>query len=95
MSAVSKPVAFIIGYGANVGPAVARKFKSEGFNVAVSARKIDEAAVKEEGYLGIKADFADVDAIRKAFDRLESELGPAAAIVYNGEPTTLPAPLPD
>lgn len=85
MSAISKPVAFIIGYGSNVGPAVARKFKSEGFNVAVSARTLDEKAAKEEGYLGIRADFGDIVSVRNAFDRLESELGPAAAVIYNGE----------
>ncbi|KAG8937535.1 hypothetical protein FRC04_010713, partial [Tulasnella sp. 424] len=83
MSAISKPVAFIIGYGSNLGPAIARKFKSEGFNVAVSARKIDEKAVNEDGYLGIQADFGDIDSVGKAFDRVEAELGPAAAVIYN------------
>lgn len=83
MSAISKPVAFIIGYGSNVGPVIARKFKSEGFNVAVSARTLDEKAAKEEGYLGIRADFGDIASVRNAFDRLESELGPAAAVIYN------------
>ncbi|KAG8924261.1 hypothetical protein FRC00_005298 [Tulasnella sp. 408] len=78
-----KPVAFVIGYGPNVGAAIARKFKSEGFNVAVSARKLDENAVKEDGYLGIPADFGDIASVRNAFNRLESELGPAAAIIYN------------
>ncbi|KAG8910884.1 hypothetical protein FRC01_006067, partial [Tulasnella sp. 417] len=83
MSNISKPVAFIIGYGSNVGPAIARKFKAEGFNVAVSARKLDENAAKEDGYLGIQADFGDIASVRSAFDRLESELGPAAAVIYN------------
>lgn len=80
-----KPVAFVIGYGPNVGAAIARKFKSEGFDVAVSARKLDENAVKEDGYLGIPADFGDIASVRNAFDRLESELGPAAANIYNGK----------
>ncbi|KIO23165.1 hypothetical protein M407DRAFT_27319 [Tulasnella calospora MUT 4182] len=79
----SKPVAFIIGYGPNVGAAIARKFKSEGFNVAISGRKVDENAAKEDGYLGISADCADIASVRNAFDRLEGELGPAAAVIYN------------
>ncbi|KIO23164.1 hypothetical protein M407DRAFT_112713 [Tulasnella calospora MUT 4182] len=83
MSTISKPVAFIIGYGSNLGPAIARKFRSEGFNVAVSARTLDEKAAKEDGYLSIQADFGDIASVRNAFDRLESELGPAAAVVYN------------
>ncbi|KAG9046818.1 hypothetical protein FS837_003578 [Tulasnella sp. UAMH 9824] len=68
----TKPVPFVIGYGPNVGAAIARKFKSEGFNVAVSARKLDESAT-----------LGDIASVRSAFDRLESELGPAAAIIYN------------
>ncbi|KAG8902910.1 hypothetical protein FRC01_009425 [Tulasnella sp. 417] len=79
----SKPVAFVIGYGPNVGAAIARKFKSEGFRVAVSARKLDDGAAKADGYLGIQADFGDIASVRSAFDRLESELGPAAAVIYN------------
>ncbi|KAG8899141.1 hypothetical protein FRC01_010646, partial [Tulasnella sp. 417] len=79
----SKPVAFVIGYGPNVGAAIARKFKSEGFRVAVSAHKLDEGAAKEDGYLGIQADFGDIASVRSAFDRLESELGPSAAVIYN------------
>lgn len=83
MSAASKPVAFILGYGPNIGQAVARKFKEGGFNVAVSARKLDGNAVKKEGYLDVPTDLASVDSIRNAFNRVEKELGPAAAVIYN------------
>ncbi|KAG8924259.1 hypothetical protein FRC00_005296 [Tulasnella sp. 408] len=83
MSAPSKPVAFILGYGANIGQAVARKFKEGGFKVAVSARKLDGNAVREEGYLDISVNLESVDSIRNGFNRVEKELGPAAAVIYN------------
>ncbi|KAG8938787.1 hypothetical protein FRC04_007527 [Tulasnella sp. 424] len=82
MSTISKPVAFILGYGPNLGQAIARKFKEGGFNVAVSSRRVDETTGKEEGYLGVQADFGNIDSIRSAFDRVEKELGPPAAVIY-------------
>lgn len=85
MSNISKPVAFILGYGPNLGQAIARKFKEGGFNVAVSSRRVDETTSKEEGYLGVQADFGNIDSIRSAFDRVEKELGPPAAVIYTGE----------
>lgn len=85
MSAASKPVAFLLGYGPNLGQAIARKFKEGGFSVAVAARKLDVEAVKEQGYLDVHVDLANVDSIRKAFDRVGKELGPATAVIYNGE----------
>lgn len=83
MSAASKPVAFLLGYGPNLGQAIARKFKEGGFSVAVAARKLDVNAVKEQGYLDVHVDLANVDSIRKAFDRVGKELGPATAVIYN------------
>ncbi|UZP45041.1 hypothetical protein NXS19_012853 [Fusarium pseudograminearum] len=41
--AAKSPVILILGYGANIGQSVARKFSSQGYRVAVAARSIKEA----------------------------------------------------
>ncbi|KAG8901138.1 hypothetical protein FRB99_005510 [Tulasnella sp. 403] len=82
---MSSPVAFILGYGPNIGAAVAKKFKEEGFRVAVAARSLDRKAVEDLGYHGIQLDLSDVVAIGKAFDEVEATYGPASAVIYNGK----------
>lgn len=87
---VSKPVAFIIGYGANTGTAIARKFKNEGFKVAVSSRSLNVARAEISGLLGIKMDVADIKSIESGFQQVEELYGPANAVIFNGEHSSLP-----
>lgn len=79
-----KPVAIILGYGDNIGSAVAQKFKEEGFNVAVASRTLDPDALRAQGYLGITVDLVRVDDIAKTFSTVEAEYGPASVVIYNG-----------
>ncbi|KAG8903481.1 hypothetical protein FRB99_003224 [Tulasnella sp. 403] len=80
MSALSKQVAFIIGYGPGVGSAVARKFREKGFNIAVAHRK---ATSDDESYLNIKLDMARPEEVGHAFSLVESKYGPASVVVFN------------
>jgi NAD(P)-dependent dehydrogenase (short-subunit alcohol dehydrogenase family) len=73
----------ITGASAGIGRATARLFGRRGANVALVARGeagLDGAAreVEEAGgkALAISADVADFDAVQRAADRAESELGP-------------------
>ncbi|KAG8901139.1 hypothetical protein FRB99_005511 [Tulasnella sp. 403] len=88
---MSRPVLFILGYGPNIGVAVAKRFKQEGFSIAVAARNIDKNAVAALGYYGIQLDLTDASEIARGFEELENTLGPASVVVYNTCEVT-PAP---
>jgi len=66
-----------------VGSAVASKFKSEGFSVAVASRSLKPDEVKKDGYLGINLDMARPQDVARAFSQVENALGPASVVVYN------------
>ncbi|KAG8928076.1 hypothetical protein FRC01_006482 [Tulasnella sp. 417] len=77
-------VAFIVGFGKGVGSAVAARFKSEGFAVAVASRSLIPGEVeKEHGYLGVKLDVSHPDQVAAGFARVEKAIGPANVVVYN------------
>ncbi|KAG8950597.1 hypothetical protein FRC03_012799, partial [Tulasnella sp. 419] len=63
--------------------AVAQKLKSEGFSVAASGRSIDTTELKNEGYLSIKADFSNAEAITGIFDQVERSLDQRHFVLYN------------
>lgn len=81
---MSKPVALILGYGANVGTAVAKKFSSNGYSVAISARKLTDGKTAE-GYFAVKADLSDTAAIPSIFEKVRKELGNPNVVIYNGK----------
>jgi NAD(P)-dependent dehydrogenase (short-subunit alcohol dehydrogenase family) len=84
----SKPVALIIGSGPRVGAAVAAKFSSSGYSVAIASRK-GEAA---EGYLSIKADVSSPSSIPSIFEAIKVEFKTAPSVViYNAAGLTPPA----
>jgi NAD(P)-dependent dehydrogenase (short-subunit alcohol dehydrogenase family) len=83
-------VALILGYGSNIGAAVAKKFASSGFKVAITSRKGTDSKT-DEGYLFLKADFTKPDSIPAVFDQVKKELLAApAVVVYNAGAYTSP-----
>lgn len=80
----------VVGYGVGISAAVAEKFGSEGFQVALVARSADrlEAAVKTLGAKGIKAaafptDVSDLAAVKALVGKVRETLGPITAIHWN------------
>lgn len=80
----------VVGYGVGISAAVAEKFGSEGFQVALVARSADrlEAAVKTLGAKGIKAaafptDVSDLAAVKALVGKVRETLGPVTAIHWN------------
>lgn len=76
-------IAVVTGGTAGVGRATVREFAAAGYDVAVLARGqagLDGAVADVEGAgrrgLGVPTDVADHDAVERAADRVESELGP-------------------
>jgi len=80
----------IVGFGPGNSTAVAEKFGTEGFSVALVGRNADRlaagvSALKARGIVaaGFTADAADPAAVRAAIRNVRSELGPISAIHWN------------
>jgi NAD(P)-dependent dehydrogenase (short-subunit alcohol dehydrogenase family) len=86
----SKSVALILGAGPRVGSAVASKFASSGYAVALASRK-GSGAVNADGYLTIKADLTKTESIKEAFGAAKAQFGSApSVVVYNAAALTPP-----
>lgn len=86
----SNPVALILGSGPRVGAAVAKKFASTGYSVAVVSRNAASGKTSE-GYLSIPADLSDPSSIPKIFDTVKAEYQSAPnVVVYNAAALTPP-----
>ena len=82
--------AVIIGAGDALGGAIARRFAREGLIAVPSRRKIKPlgelvAEIEADGGQaeGIPSDARDEDAVINLFDRVENEIGPIEAFVFN------------
>lgn len=75
---MSGRVVLVTGGNRGIGLAVARAFADLGDEVAVTSRSGDV-----EGFLTLKCDVTSTDEVDAAFERLESELGPAEVVVSN------------
>lgn len=87
------PTFAIIGAGAGLGLATARRFGREGFDVALVSRtqaSVDDLAssLADEGVTarGYAADVHHLDALRDALDRAAHDLGPITAMQYSPIP---------
>jgi len=90
MASVGKrPVAVVIGVGAGLGAALARRFAT-GYRVAMIARSEDylvklakEIAADGGEALPVPANVASADEIKAAFDRIRRELDAPEVLLYN------------
>lgn len=80
----------VCGYGPGISAAVAEKFGSEGFSVALVARNADRLskgvdALQAKGVkaAAFPADLGDVAAIRRLVGEVRSALGPITAVHWN------------
>jgi NAD(P)-dependent dehydrogenase (short-subunit alcohol dehydrogenase family) len=83
---MSKPVCVVVGVGPGNGAAFARKFVSEGYDVALLARNQDYLKALEQqipGSKGFAFDVTDVEASSRVFERIKAEMGPVEVLVYN------------
>ncbi|KAI9714586.1 MAG: hypothetical protein M1812_006391 [Candelaria pacifica] len=78
---MSEPVVLIFGAGANVGLAIATKFKQEGYKVAAVSRTIKDD-LKKVTHKTIASSLTPEE-VQKAFEEVEKELGPPNVVVYN------------
>src|SRR5689334_11306044 len=83
----------IVGAGHGLGAAVARRFSTEGFSVAVLSRRQDrvDALANDLAAVGVTArgyaaNVRDPDALTSALDRAADDLGPIEVLQYSPVP---------
>jgi NAD(P)-dependent dehydrogenase (short-subunit alcohol dehydrogenase family) len=75
----------VLGAGPRVGYSVARKFRAQGYNVAVGSRKPDTEAATKAGFLPITVDLTAIQSVEESFVQITKEYGPPNIVVYNGK----------
>jgi len=79
----SKPVLLLLGAGPRVGTAIAKKFASNGYQVATVSRK-GTGSKTAEGYLSLQADLSQPDSVPSLFDQVKEHFNAApTVVVYN------------
>jgi NAD(P)-dependent dehydrogenase (short-subunit alcohol dehydrogenase family) len=80
---MGKPIALVLGSGANLGSHVASRLRSDGYRVATVSRS--KASDKdEENLLTLKGDFADPKEVETVFATVRKAWGEPSVVVYNG-----------
>jgi short-subunit dehydrogenase len=80
------PVAVVTGVGPGTGAAIARRFASGGYSVAMLARNRDRLATLEreiEGSRAYEGDVADETQLDRAIDAIRTDLGTPKVLVHN------------
>ncbi|CAM0913279.1 unnamed protein product [Alopecurus aequalis] len=89
-STSSRGIAAVVGVGPRLGSAVALKFASEGYTVAILSGDLDKLSQLAEEIaqeakaqvFALRVDCADARSVREAFEGVLS-LGPVEVVVYN------------
>ncbi|KAF2813940.1 putative short-chain dehydrogenase [Mytilinidion resinicola] len=82
--------ALILGAGKNIGAAVAKTLKGEGYSVALVSRKPDPKAAEAAGYTAFSADVAKADSVKAVFKEVGEKLGTPSVVVFNAAAFTFP-----
>jgi NAD(P)-dependent dehydrogenase (short-subunit alcohol dehydrogenase family) len=84
---MSDPTALIVGAGAGLSAALARRLRREGYRVALAARSLEKLRpLEEELELGARAfrcDAANAQEVTALFKQVASELDEPELVVYN------------
>jgi NAD(P)-dependent dehydrogenase (short-subunit alcohol dehydrogenase family) len=81
-----KPVAVVVGVGPGNGAALARRFATGGYAVAVLARelaKVSALSADIEGASGFACDVTDREAVTQTFSRISEQLGVVRVLLFN------------
>lgn len=81
-----RPVCAILGVGPGNGLSIARKFASQGYALALCARRGPEMTAAASGFeeaRGYACDVTDAPSLQAALDAIRQDLGPVDTLVYN------------
>jgi NAD(P)-dependent dehydrogenase (short-subunit alcohol dehydrogenase family) len=80
---MTKPIAFIIGAGKNIGFSTAQVLRSKGYRVALAARSLKpEDSTGENLHLAL--DLSKPESVGPAFASLRKQWGEPSVVFYNG-----------
>jgi len=94
--AISAPVFVIMGYGLAVGDAILEKLATNGWAVAIVARRLDVLQAKAAEWSGkanVKAfagDLSKPETIAPLINRIKSEMGSIDVVLYNATSISVP-----
>ncbi len=83
---MSNPVCAIVGVGPGNGAALARRFATQGYALALCARSgdyLDKLCATLDGSRGYVYDVRDIQAAEQVFAQIRADLGPIAVLIYN------------
>lgn len=87
---MSSKICAVVGVGAGLGLAIARKFGREGYRIALLARRSNPLSeyMKTLAELGVEAhgfstDVSDPESLASAFEKIRQTLGNPEVLVYN------------
>lgn len=86
MTETKRPVCAVVGIGPGNGAALARRFATEGYAVALLARRTElsrELAAELPGARAFACDVGDAASVAQAFGSIRAELGEVSVLVYN------------
>jgi NAD(P)-dependent dehydrogenase (short-subunit alcohol dehydrogenase family) len=86
MIETKKPVCAVVGIGPGNGAAFARRFASEGYAVALLARRTElsrELAAEFPGARAYACDVGDAASVARVFASVRAELGEVDVVIYN------------
>lgn len=88
----TNPIVLVLGAGPGIGLAVARKFAQNGYKVAIASRNAGSSAqTTADGFLSLRADFAQPSSVPALFAAVEAEWKAApSVVVYNAAALTPP-----
>src|SRR5215510_4988902 len=83
---MAKPVCVVAGIGPGNGAAFAKRFASDGYAVALLARKLDtsrELAAALPDARAWECDVGDAASVQRTFDGIRGALGDPEVVIYN------------
>lgn len=85
MKTETSRIALVTGASRGIGAAIARGLAAQGYTVACAARSIDaiESIAQDIGGIAVPLDLSKPDAIDKAIDEVEKQLGPVEILINN------------
>lgn len=83
---MTKPICIITGVGDGTGAALARRFSTGNYQVAMLARNVERLNSLQdeiESARGFVCDLSDLDALSATVERIRSEMGEPTALIHN------------
>lgn len=91
---MSQPVLLLLGYGPNIGHAVATRFAAQGYKVAIASRSLQDERTNEAGWMQLHVDLSYPERVPEVFSKVVDKFGIPSVVVYNGKGRTAQSLVP-